>query len=1289
MRTLVLAGLSALMLFGATAAHADETATAPPSPRYQTMEEVKAKSDGCISCHTATDSSTMHANPGVMLGCTDCHGGNATVARPPGSNPNIGPVLLPAAGSKNHGFVAARNPDPAYRAAMDRAHVLPRYPEEWNWPISAKPAQTYTLLNRESPEFVRFMNPSDYRIAREACGSCHRETVEAAERSLMATSAMLWGGAAYNNGIVPYKRYVLGESYVRDGTGGQVFSPVEVNDRMKKRGILPNLMPLPRWEVTPPADVFRVFERGGRVINSQFPEIGNPNSTGDLQKLDENGRPDFRQSNRGAGTGLRIAVPLINIHKTRLNDPYMWFLGTNDQPGDYRSSGCAGCHVVYANDKDPAHSAGYAKFGHDGTSISVDPTIPHNESGHPLQHVFTRSVPSSQCMICHMHQPNIFVNTFFGYTMWDYESDAPFMWPEKQKYPTDSEIREVNERNPEAAAVRGKWSSVEFLSKVSELNPQLKNTQFADYHGHGWNFRAVFKSDRKGNLLDAKGNIVSHDDPDKFKKAVHLTSIHLDKGMHCVDCHFSQDNHGNGYIYGEASAAIEVQCVDCHGTADKYPTLRTSGPAAQPGGRDLMTLRNEDGSLRFEWRNGKLIQRSALNPGLEWEISLVKDTVSPDHPRYNAKAARAKLMMTGTSMKWGPGVGKMERAHKDEEMMCITCHTSWTTSCAGCHLPIEANFKTERHHYEGGETRNYATYNPQVARDDMFFLGKNSTPKNNIIAPVRSSSALVLSSTNINRERVYIQQAPVAASGFSSQAFAPHYPHTERTVETKTCEDCHVSERDDNNAIMAQLLLLGTNFVNFVGYNAWVGEDGGVEAVRVTEWEEPQAVIGSYLHRYAYPDWFAEHQGKGRELQDSVYHDASLTRCIQQRGEFMYTAAGDDGLRVFDVASIANKGVSEKILTGPVSPLGQNMHIPSKNATCVALPTNQPVNPARNAKPLMTEENEEQKMHPLYHYAFVTDAEEGLIVTNVDVLTAGDPRDFFLFRAATWNENGVLTGATHITLAGTTGYVTTPRGIVVLDLDSPIKPSVKAIIPINNATSTAVQFRYLFVTDPTGLRVVDISEPSKPEIVEGAVVPLKSARRVYVARTFAYVADGSDGIAIIDVERPRQPHVYQMFNAEGQIKDAYDVIVGSTNASLFAYVADGAYGLKVVQLTSPSTQPGFYGFSPDPKPNMIAWKKTTKPALALSKGLDRDRAVDETGNQIAVFGRIGSRPFTLPEMKKLYMENGKVWSVTNELRKQDFLPGSGKTAPAKMSDAATPAAPVTPVAAQRPGTKLQ
>ena len=105
-------------------------------------------------------------------------------------------------------------------------------------------------------------------------------------------------------------------------------------------------------------------------------------------------------------------------------------------------------------------------------------------------------------------------------------------------------------------------------------------------------------------------------------------------------------------------------------------------------------------------------------------------------------------------------------------------------------------------------------------------------------------------------------------------------------------------------------------------------------------------------------------------------------------------------------------------------------------------------------------------------------------------------------------------------------------------------------------------------------------------------------------------------------------------------------MVASTNASLFAYVADGAGGLKVLQLTSPESQPKFYGFSPEPRPQLIASYATARPALSLSKGLDRDRAVDETGGQIAVFGRRGTRALSNEETRRLYLDDsGKPWFV--------------------------------------------
>jgi len=1258
--------------------------------------EVDRDSVGCVSCHTDSDAKTMHMSQAVKLGCASCHGGDASVTAPAG----------------------LAKTDARYTALRDKAHVLPKYPHTWHYPSSANPKQSYTLLNKEAPEYIRFVNPSDYRVARQACGACHMDLIEKAERSLMATGAMFYGGASYNNGILPFKNYVLGEAYTAHGEPARLLSPGTppgtVTPEQAKRGALPTLYPAPTWQVTPPGDVFRVFERGGRNINTQFAEVGLPNANGALQRLEEPGRPDIRQSNRGPGTGLRAAIPLLNIHKTRLNDPFTWFLGTNDQPGDYRSSGCASCHVVYANNRQPHASSVWAQYGRDGQSATVDPTISKEESGHPIKHAFTRSIPTAQCMNCHMHQPNMFVNTYLGYTMWDYESDAPFMWPERQKYPTSEEMRKVLDRNPEGAAPRGKWADLDFLRNVFSLNTKLKDTQFADYHGHGWNFRAIFKRDRDGNLLDKDGAVIANDDPEKFHKqgapeftpvgqngpgkAVHMMDIHAEKGMQCADCHFSQDSHGSGLIMGEVANAVEIRCKDCHGSSQAYPTLRTSGPAADPKGNDLSLLRNPDGQRRFEWveRGGRqvLIQRSLLDPKLEWQIKLTKDTVDPASPDYNAKSARAKLMSkiseNGKPFQWGPGVDAKNRAHNDDEMECFACHTSWTTACAGCHLPIEANWKTTSHKYEGEETRNYATYNPQVARDDMYQLGVHSTTKGSTIAPIRSSSALVLSSTNVNRERIYVQQPPISASGFSSQAFAPHFPHTVRTTETKTCSDCHVSAANDNNAIMAQLLLLGTNFVNFVGQNAWVGLDGGVEAVRVSEWSEPQAVFGSYLHKYAYPDFYKLHveqnkrelknwvrgkpfaKGKGvsageeespEEISNFVAKTDGAARCLQLRGEYMFVAEGKGGFRVLDAASVANKGISERVISAPFSPLGHNTRVPSKNATCMALSTNQNIAPLRNeamqkmmvkdavtgADVTLLQANQEQAFHPLYSYAVVTDSEEGLILVNVNTLADGDPRNNMLKRAVTWNPGNVLKGARHITLGGHYAYIAADAGLVVVDLNDPLKPRHVTTVALPDVRASALQFRYLWVTTARGLEVLDVTRLDQPRLVEGATISLVDARRVYVARTYAYVAAKKDGLVIVDVKNPERPRLYQKFDAGGALNDAEDVVVGSTNASLFAYVADGKNGMKVLQLIGPATQPNFYGFSPAPKPELIAWARTPSAALAMSKGLDRDRAVDETGGQMAIFGRLGSRPFNRPEMERFFTDRwGRPYRVSDQ-----------------------------------------
>jgi hypothetical protein len=160
-------------------------------------------------------------------------------------------------------------------------------------------------------------------------------------------------------------------------------------------------------------------------------------------------------------------------------------------------------------------------------------------------------------------------------------------------------------------------------------------------------------------------------------------------------------------------------------------------------------------------------------------------------------------------------------------------------------------------------------------------------------------------------------------------------------------------------------------------------------------------------------------------------------------------------------------------------------------------------------------------------------------------------------------------------------------------------------------------------------------------------VPLADARNLYLARTYAYVAGGKQGLVIVDIERPERPVLDQVFGAEAGLTDTQDVKIGMTNASVFAYVADGRNGLRVVQLISPETVPGHYGFSPRPKPQLIATFPTHEPALAVSEGIDRDRAMDERGNQLAVFGRRGARPFNRAEMERLYLRDGKLYTVTD------------------------------------------
>jgi hypothetical protein len=808
---------------------------------------------------------------------------------------------------------------------------------------------------------------------------------------------------------------------------------------------------------------------------------------------------------------------------------------------------------------------------------------------------------------------------------------------------------------------------------------------------------------------------------------VHLKDIHLEMGMHCVDCHFDQDNHGDGNLFGETRAAVAVDCVDCHGTTEKpaamlqYMSMNSSAKKSDEGKMLFKTLftGNAATSLTdarkqslmedyFEVDEGKLYQKSRVTKdedgkAIRWEVkqtngdNLPRDKWDDKSPEVTAsRRALYAHTMRKDGKTWGalPAADEkrpeMQLAHINSQMSCYTCHTSWNTSCFGCHLPMKANQAKRMLHNEGQLTRNYTQYNFQTLRDDVYMLGKDATSRDGKIVPVRSACAVMVSSVDALRQRLYGQQQTISAEGYAGTSFSPYFPHTVRSTETKKCTDCHISSKNDNNAIMAQLLLQGTNAVNFIGRFAWIAcGKGGLEAVAVSEFDEPQAVIGSRLHELAYPDWYREHEARGGALKESYEHTGTVYD-LQMRGEYLYAACGENGFIAYDIANIDNKGFSERIQTAPVSPLGQQFYVKTKFATSVCSPSTLALDPTR---PQLDANQETKGIHLLYAFLYVTDKYEGLVVVGnplsdkvnkpgVATLLDGDPTNNFLKKAVSYNPMGALSGAKSMALYGHYTYVCTPSGLKVVNLDNPLQPeliSTPGLAGLNNPRKIQFQFRYGFVVDDDGLKVIDVTDVERPRVVPNAFVPLADARDVYLSRTYAYVAAGREGLKIIDIERPEAPKIAVEFNDEGKLNDTTAVKIGMTNSCLYAYVADGHNGLKVLQLTSADERDGtptYMGFSPEPKPREIAHYHTHEPCIAISEGLDRDRAVDESGQQLSVFGRKGARPLNYDEQRRMYLRpdgNGNLllWTVDDEPTNPPLAAAEKKEEPKQETPAET------------------
>jgi len=332
---------------------------------------------------------------------------------------------------------------------------------------------------------------------------------------------------------------------------------------------------------------------------------------------------------------------------------HLWTEGAK-RAGDYRSSGCSACHVLYADD---------------GLSRSGDKTIPKDQPDHPLRHEITSKIPAEQCVHCHN---------------------------------------------------RGGRTGVSFLGMMES-------------DGYGTPFRA--DGTKQPNLHGKNYNYLQKD-------------LHYEAGLQCIDCHTSNDLHGDGNIYSKREQGVEIECADCHGNTEKYSNLKTSR------GNHLANLIRQ---------NKEVVLKSKMD-GKSYPVIQPKGLLERD-----------KLPV---AMQIEQHMNKLE---------CYACHSSWAPQCYGCHAKMDMRQKG----YDWVDESKEATFGWQESRSYLRWetpaLGINSEGK---VSPFIPGCQAIFTRIGENGKAKELNKVYETAQGHSGIAHNPIQPHTISRVP-RTCENCH------------------------------------------------------------------------------------------------------------------------------------------------------------------------------------------------------------------------------------------------------------------------------------------------------------------------------------------------------------------------------------------------------------------------------------------------------------------------------------------------------------------
>jgi hypothetical protein len=181
-----------------------------------------------------------------------------------------------------------------------------------------------------------------------------------------------------------------------------------------------------------------------------------------------------------------------------------------------------------------------------------------------------------------------------------------------------------------------------------------------------------------------------------------------------------------------------------------------------------------------------------------------------------------------------------------------------------------------------------------------------------------------------------------------------------------------------------------------------------------------------------------------------------------------------------------------------------------------------------------------------------------------------------------------------------------------------------------------------------GLAILSVSNPASPQLL-GSFNTAGDASAVRVSGNLAFVAEGSAGLQIISVTNPSNPVLIGSYNTPG---NAYDIAVRSN----LVFVADGNAGLLILSVSNPAapTVKGSYSTNLSPSHVCLSgnFAYLTSPFPGIGPGTNlwvSGMLIVDISNptQPAEVGRFGTGFGTLDARDQLVFAGTSVISVTN------------------------------------------